>query len=636
LKVWDLGTGKDLRTLEGHISDVKSVAFSPDGSRIASASRDRTVKVWDAGTGKNLFTLEGHTNWVNGVAFSPDGSRIASGSRDTTIKVWDAGTGQQLLTLKGHVAPVTAVAFSRDGSRLASASDDRTLKAWDAGPGQEPLTLKGHVLAVTSLAFNRDGSRLASASTDGTLKVWDARRGEQQLSLPAHTFVVSAVAFSHDGSRIASGGWEKVVKVCDARNGQTLLTLEGHESAVGGLAFDPTGARLASGSSDNTVQVWDARTGKALFTLRGHQASVLSVAYSPDGSRIASGSYDKTVKIWDARTGKELLTLKGHATGVRSVAYSPDGSRIFGADVGSKVLAWDARSGNLLTDAPRAMPAGSAFATLTGQNPFADHADRRAHAEGDLVHVERIRSADDWRRYHLDEGRVEAFLGARRDRRLHVAEAERMERTDALGAAFHLDRLLALSPDDRPVLLKRRSDILSAALKADPNDHAAARALARQAVADPATVPDATSLLPVLARHPHAALDRLHGALLLRTGNARDAAQVFRAAILNRTNKDEPPIDELLLALALVKLDRREEARHLLTKASEWMDEGTTPQRVALLLAARPAGPLAALTAIAHVPDVRLNPLDPFTAHELYVLRREVETALGVRARDGD
>jgi hypothetical protein len=166
-------------------------------------------------------------------------------------------------------------------------------------------------------------------------------------------------------------------------------------------------------------------------------------------------------------------------------------------------------------------------------------------------------------------------------------------------------------------------------LKANPDDHVSARSLARQAVADPATVPDAKSLLPLIARHPHAPLDRLHGALLLRTGNARAAAVVLRAAIRNRT-REQPPTDELLLALTLIKLDRRDEARQLLTKAAAWMD-GAAPQRLASILGARPAGPLAALTALAHVPDVRLNPLDPFTAHELYALRREAERALAAR-----
>jgi hypothetical protein len=388
------------------------------------------------------------------------------------------------------------------------------------------------------------------------------------------------------------------------------------------VAFSPDGTRIASGSADKTLKVWDAKTGQDLLSLKGHTDSVNAVSFSPDGSRIASGSFDKTLKVWDAKTGQDLLSLKGHTDWVRAVAFSPDGSRVFGQESHGKILAWDAESGKALPDAPKQMPAGS--------SPIARHGDRRAYADGNLIRIERLRSPDEWTRWHLTEGRIDAILRARRDREFHEAEAERTRVIDPFACAFHLDRLLALSPDDRPALLWRRAAVLSAALKANPEDHHSVRALARQAVADPATVPDTKSLLPLVARHPHAALDRLHGALLLRTGDPRDAAVVLRAAIRNRTT-EQPPIEELLLALALVKLDRRDEARKHLKSASDWMDNGTAPHRLASLIGARPAGPLAALAALAHAPDVRINPLDPFTARELYGLRREVEEALAAR-----
>ena len=166
------------------------MAFSPDGKRLASASRDETVKVWDAATGQETLTLKGHTGGVTSVAFSPDGKRLASASEDETVKVWDAATGQETLTLKGHTGCVTSVAFSPDGKRLASASDDGTVKVWDAATGQETLTLKGHTDAVTSVAFSPDGQRLASASSDGTVKVWDARPLDAEPAKPGPTLTL--------------------------------------------------------------------------------------------------------------------------------------------------------------------------------------------------------------------------------------------------------------------------------------------------------------------------------------------------------------------------------------------------------------------------------------------------------------
>ena len=172
---WDRLARSDLLTLTGHTRAILSVAFSPDGLRLASATDDGTVKVWDAAAGQESLTLKGHTSSVQSVAFSPDGQRLASASFDKTVKVWDAATGRELLTLKGHTGAVWSVAFSPDGQQLASASTDETVKMWDAATGQELLTLKGHTSPVRSVAFSPDGQRLASASGDGTVKVWDAR-----------------------------------------------------------------------------------------------------------------------------------------------------------------------------------------------------------------------------------------------------------------------------------------------------------------------------------------------------------------------------------------------------------------------------------------------------------------------------
>ena len=341
VQVWDARSGQETLTLKGHTGEVRGVAFSPDGKRLASASMDKIVKVWDAASGEETLTLQGHTEGVNSVAFSPDGQRLASASFDGTVKVWDATSGQETLTLKGHTNTVRSVAFSPDGKRLASASFDQTVKVWDATSGQETLTLKGHTDMVWSVAFSPDGKRLASASEDQTVKVWDAMSGQEKRTLKGHTGTVVSVAFRADGKRLASASHDQTVKLWDATSGQETLTLKGHTGQVTSVAFRPDGQRLASASMDETVKVWDVTSGQETLTLKGHT----SVAFSPDGKRLASDSGDGTVKVWDATSGQETLTLKGHTAPVNNVAFSPDGKRLATASRDQTVKVWDATSG---------------------------------------------------------------------------------------------------------------------------------------------------------------------------------------------------------------------------------------------------------------------------------------------------
>jgi len=341
VKLWDIATHKEVATLSGHSYSVFSVAFSPDGKTLGSASEDKTVKLWDIATHKEVATLSGQSSAVNSVAFSPDGRILASASDDKTVKLWDTAARKEVGILSGHSSPVLSVVFSPDGKTLASASQDYTVKLWKTSTRKEVATLLGHSGYVVGVAFSPDGKTLASASTDKTVKLWDTAARKEVATLSGHSGYVFSVAFSPDGKSLASASDDNTVKLWDTATGKEVTTVSGHSDLVFSVMFSPDGKTLAAGSADKTVKLWDTVTRKEVATLLGHSESVNSVPFSPDGKTLASASSDKTVKLWDTATGREVAALAGHSSFVFSVAFSPDGKTLASASEDKTVKLWD-------------------------------------------------------------------------------------------------------------------------------------------------------------------------------------------------------------------------------------------------------------------------------------------------------
>jgi WD40 repeat protein len=263
LHIWDAATGQALRSIP--VARLYTVAFSPDGRRLATNAASGRILIWDALTGRELQSLAGHPGFVYCVAFSPDGRYLASASEDHLVKIWDVASGNAALTLQGHGGEVFGVAFSADGRRLASCSDDHTIRIWDAADGHLLLTLSGHQTLVVRAVFSPDGTHLASASGDGTVRVWDAVTGQETLQLNAgYGALPNDVAYSPDG-KILAAAWNAnrrdrppgIVKVWDATSGEEIRSFEGHASPALSLVFLADGKQLASGSMDGEVKIWD-------------------------------------------------------------------------------------------------------------------------------------------------------------------------------------------------------------------------------------------------------------------------------------------------------------------------------------------------------------------------------------------
>ncbi|MGF1934190.1 MAG: beta-propeller domain-containing protein [Nostoc sp. ChiQUE02] len=348
IKIWDVTNGKLLKSLSGHSNLVYSVAYSPNGQQLASASEDKTIKIWDVTSGKLLKCLTGHSDRVNSVAYSPNGEQLASASEDKTIKIWDVSSGKLLKSLTGNSDRVNSVVYSPNGQQLASASWDKTIKIWDVTSGKLLKSLSGHSNLVISVAYNPSGLQLASASRDKTIKIWDVTSGKLLKSLTGHSNSVISVAYSPNGQQLASASYDKTIKIWDVTSGKLPKSLTGHSNWVTSVAYSPNGQQLASASRDKTIKIWDVSSGKLLKSLTGHSSTVYSVTYSPDGQQLASASDDKTIKIWDVTSGKLLKSLTGHSSTVYSVTYSPDGQQLASASEDKTIKIWDVTSGKLL------------------------------------------------------------------------------------------------------------------------------------------------------------------------------------------------------------------------------------------------------------------------------------------------
>lgn len=348
--------GTVLKMLKGHTADVRAIAFSDDGEKIASAGDDRTVKIWNL-DGTLTRTLIGHTGSIRAVNFSPirgaspgeNRLTIASASEDSTIRIWHRNS--IVLKILPHNGIVGKVSISADDKIVATASDGM-ITLWNLQG--EKLKVLVHP-QIRSLSLSADGLSIISGGADGIIKLWNSD-GTFVKDLISHQGAITDLKFSPDRRTIASASEDRTIKLWD-RSGMLLKTLSGHKGAVNSIDFNFDRKTIASGSDDSTVKVWNL-DGNILNTLTDHSDKVLAVNFSSDGKLLASSSTDKTIKIWSLErrkltnplTLKGRTSLKGNNYGVKSISFSPDNSIIAsgGEDGEDNTIKLWKRDGSLL------------------------------------------------------------------------------------------------------------------------------------------------------------------------------------------------------------------------------------------------------------------------------------------------
>ena len=347
--LWDADQGTPLGTVQRLGTELFCLAFSPDGRKVGMGASDSNGSLWRVtDSGLRLVTKLRHKATVRDVAFSPDGTRLLTASHDGTARIWDSQTGAPLSADLKHTHWIFHAEFSADGGRIVTASHDRTARVWNARTGR-PITpalgSMGHSVAVRDACFSPDGGRIATAGLDGTARVWDASSGEALSPLLHHGGSLQRVRFTPDGTRVLTVGSDSTARLWNVTTvGSSAVAVElglGANQSV----FDPSGKRFATACGDGTARVWDAATGQPVTPVMSHRRGVLRVAFGADAKLLATGSFDGTARIWDAQTGLALTPPLVHKDTVTWVVFSPDGSRLATASADGTARIWEVATG---------------------------------------------------------------------------------------------------------------------------------------------------------------------------------------------------------------------------------------------------------------------------------------------------
>ena len=387
-----------------HADRVNALAYSPDGTALASASRDGTVKVWDLGNGREIATYRGHADQpddptkggsnvlgVTDVAFHPKEKVIASASGNQ-VHTWDPATGKAIKTVV-HLGktdkPIKAIAYSPDGKRLAVGSDDGILRVVEADTGKAVFTSPSRNARIEKVAFSPNGKLVALGDSNMQVAVYVPEGKGNQLAMSIQGVdlgEVMGVAFSADSGSVFTCGRDGKARLTagpspDGATAPTTATklreYTGHSGSVTGLALTADGKLLVTSGEDKTVRVWDVASGKQMRSFQGHMTKATAVAARGDGRQVASASEDGAIRVWDLNTTDDHRAMSEAKESLWAVAISADGKRLAAAGADKKIRVYDPETGTL----EATLDAGAAMTALA----FLPDGNRLVAGGGDKV-----------------------------------------------------------------------------------------------------------------------------------------------------------------------------------------------------------------------------------------------------------
>lgn len=394
--LYDVEKRERARRLSGHRGSITHAAFSRDGSRVLTLSKDGSCRLFQAATGSALAVFESpdksplvycllalagtrvvavdedgrarlyqddgklvaslsvsegpakKPGRVSQIVAAPDGSRIAAVS-GSTAALFDGQSGQPIATLSGHAETIKDATFSPDSRRLVTSSADQTARLWDVATGALITTLEGHTGTVYTAGFMLAGWKaVMTVSADGTARLWDAATGRSLFPPVGHPRHSQTLAISPDGGRIVVRTESDAIELWDRFLGHMRAQLTAHTGEVTVVSFAPSGRRIATGGADGTARLFDARTGQLMLTVRGHRARVGAIAVSPDSGLLASASADGMLRISRTHQDRYPVALPGHSGEITALAWSPDGAYLLSASRDGSARLFSVKTGEHL------------------------------------------------------------------------------------------------------------------------------------------------------------------------------------------------------------------------------------------------------------------------------------------------